>query len=112
MILKGDSLDPNNKMCDCLMFRKDGNILIAELKHRVQHMDAVFEKFTRSVAVSLRIASESGSKKNSVTLVLVSGPYRRPLEHDQILSRPIKHAGIRYRIKPGRCGAQTNNFLK
>ena len=112
MILKGDSLDPDNKMCDCLMFRKDGSILIAELKHRVQHVGAVFEKFHRSVATSLSIASESGSKKNSVTLVLVSSHYRRSLEHDRILAHLVKHAGIRYRIKIGHCGDLTSNFVK
>lgn len=111
LILKGEAVDPHNKMCDCMMFRRDGKIVLVELKHRVQHVPRILEKFKRSIVASLDIALNAGSKANCITLILVSSHYRNPIEHDRIRAARLRYGGVIYRIETGRCNGSISRFL-
>lgn len=110
LILKGEAVDPNHKMCDCLMFGSDGKIVLVELKHSVQHVREIFEKFEKSVAASIGIAAEVGSNASCVILVLVAKNYRNPIEHNRIAAKRIRHKSVTYRINTGSCGDSVRKF--
>ena len=112
LILKGEIVDPSSKMCDCLMFGRDGQIVLVELKHRVQHADKIIKKFEQSIIKSLSIASETDSKTKRMTLVLLSKSYPHPSEYITISTSRIRHAGVEHRIATGQCGDFLNNFIE
>ena len=111
LILKGEIVDPSNKMCDCLMFGRDDQIVLVELKHSVQHADKIVKKFEQSIIKSLSIASETDSKTKHVTLVLLSKRYAHPTEYITISTSRLRHAGVEYRIATGQCGDFLNDFI-
>ena len=110
LILKGEIVDPSNKMCDCLVFRSDGKIVLVELKNTIQHVRKIVEKFERSITASLNIAAETDSKVSCVVLVLLTNRYRRAAERDRIRSARLRRGKDVYEIKPGRCGDLMSKF--
>ena len=110
LILKGEIVDPSSKMCDCLVFRSDGKIVLVELKNTIQHVGKIVEKFESSITASLNIASETDSKVSCVVLVLLTNRYRRALERARIRSARLRRGKNVYEIMPGRCGDLMSKF--
>ena len=110
LILKGEIVDPSSKMCDCLVFRRDGKIVLVELKNTVQHARKIAEKFEKSIAASFDIASETDSKVNRVILVLLANRYRRAMERGRIRSTRLRRGKDMYVIQAGRCGDLMSKF--
>lgn len=111
MILKGEIVDPRNKMCDCLVFRSDGKIVLVELKSTVQHAQKIAEKFKKSITASLNIASEAGSRPNRVVLVLLAKRHGRTVESHWIKHQRLKHGNDTYPIHLGSCGDLMSKFV-
>lgn len=107
LILKGEIVDPRNRMCDCMVFGEDGKIVLVELKGTVQHVRRIFEKFKNSKTASLDIASEAGSEVSRIIPVLLAKRYRRPFEYATIEYENRKR---KCQIKIGKCGDRISKF--
>ena len=107
LILKGEIVDPHNKMCDCLVFGGDGEIVLVELKNTIQHANDILEKFRNSITASLNIVSEADLKASCVVLVLLAKKYRRPIEYNTIKRELIEG---KHPIRIGQCGDLVSKF--
>ena len=100
VILKGELLvsGPDRpKMCDCVIFRDDKKVVIAELRSRTSGWHSLPEKFTKTGEVFCSIIEPSKPSEFALHLVLISkkldSSTRRVLE-----GTTITIAGNRYRI--------------
>ena len=105
VVLKGETICQNRRICDCIIFTEGIIIGIVELKSRTAHSSEIEEKLTNGSEIALNIldkCSNNDMKFEFYHLVLAKKWHSS--EYKVITSRKIVVRGKRYHVIPKRCG--------
>ena len=111
IILKGESLCSDQKICDCFVLVEGDleSVALVELKSRSVHASEVEEKFENSLERAIEILNDCGvSVKDMRIYLIVLAKNWRTTEHKIIRRSKIKIRGIEEGIITGKC----NNSLR
>lgn len=104
IILKGEKICRNRKICDCIIVT--GNVIgIIELKSKVKHINAIFEKFVNGKDIVLDILKKYNKNQNDFKfhyILLHKGI--SPSEFKLLTNRRIIVRGRKHYIMPKKCG--------
>ena len=114
IVLKGERICENRKICDCIIFTRDNCIIIGivELKSKTIHSSEIVEKLTNGSEIALDIleqCSDNHMKFEFYHLVLCKRWH--PSEYRVITSRKITVKGKGYDIIPKRCGVPFSEVI-
>jgi hypothetical protein len=114
VVLKGERIHSDRKMCDCVIFAEKGRraiICVVELKSRFADAEEVVEKLGNGLKASLEILGECCKAPNpSLYPIVLAKGWRGP-EHRILRSRRVELMGKRHRIILGRCGASLSRII-
>jgi len=105
VVLKGERICQDRRICDCIIFTREIIIGIVELKSKTAHSSEIEEKLTNGSEIALNIlesCSNNGIKFEFYHLVLAKKWHSS--EYKVITSRKIVVRGKRYHVIPKRCG--------
>jgi len=107
IILKGECLCSNQKICDCFVFVEEvdlGIVALVELKSRSVHASEIEEKLENSLERAIEILDDCGVSVGDVRIYLiVLAKNWRSEEHRKIRRSSIKIRGIEEGIITGKC---------
>lgn len=108
VILKGEKICSNRKMCDCIIFTEKKNriiIGIVELRSKTIHANEIKEKLDNGSKVAMNILERCCSSKLEFDFyhVVLSKKWKTS-EYKVITNKNIDFKGKRYKILPKRCG--------
>ena len=108
IILKGERICKNRKICDCIIFIIKNCIIIGivELKSKTVHAREILKKLHNGSVTALRILKKCSNKeikKEFYHLVLCKG-WSSSSEYIKLTKEKIIIEGKRYNIIPKRCG--------
>ncbi len=115
IVLKGEIIYEDRKICDCIIFAGDNCIIIGivELKSKTIHSSEIREKLENGSEIALDILEKCSSNRVKFEFyhVVLSKGWRSA-EH-KIISRrnKIKVRGKRYDIIPKRCGVSFSMII-
>lgn len=114
VLLKGEIICTDRKICDCIIFTKDNLIIIGtiELKSKDIHASEIVEKLTNGSEIALDIINKCKvdyMKFEFYPLVLWKS-IRTP-EYKVITSKKIIVRGKKYNIIPQRCGCSFSTVI-
>jgi len=108
VVLKGERVCPDRKMCDCIVFvMMDDRMIIGivELKSRTAHAREVIEKLTNASKSALKILDECGDRLVGLEFYhLVLSKRWNSSEYRVITGHKVSVRGKKYHIIPKRCG--------
>ena len=115
IILKGEKICRNRKICDCIIFiERNGKIIvvIVELKSRNFDVDEVVEKLQNASQVALKILNScnSGNYKIDFFPIVLAKKWRN-IESRRLTDERIKFRNRNYLILPKSCGTPLNQVL-
>lgn len=117
VVLKGERVCRDRKMCDCIIFKARGYIIIgiAELKSKTAHSSEIVEKLTNGSEIALDILKEGVIKyKRSLMYQfchLVLCKKWHTSEYKVISREKITVKGKRYDIILKRCGVSFSEII-
>ena len=114
VVLKGDDICQDRKMCDCIIFITNGSatIAIVELKSKTAHTSEILDKLTNSSEIALDILEKYANRHMKPILLHIllhkglDGSERRKMERSRIRVKGEKHDIIR---KP--CGTSLYKII-
>lgn len=114
VVLKGEGICQDRKMCDCIVFVPNGSVIIGivELKGKTVHTSEVADKLTNSAEIALDIFEKYVDRRMKPRfrhLLLhrgLDGSERRKIER-----RRIKVGGKGYDIITKRCGVRFRDVI-
>lgn len=114
VILKGERICQDRRICDCIIFIRDDSIIIGivELKSKTAHSSEIEEKLTNGSLIALKILErccDNSVKFEFYHLVLSKSWYSS--EYMVIISRKIRVRGKKYEIIPKRCGVSFSKVI-
>jgi len=114
VVLKGDGICQDRKMCDCIVFVVNGSVIIGivELKGKTVHTSEVADKLTNSSEIALSILekyADWGTKPTIRHLLLHKGLDSSELR--KIERRRIGIRGKRYDIIAKPCGVSFSTVI-
>lgn len=114
VILKGERICTDRKICDCIIFTSDNYIIIGivELKSKTVYASEIIEKLANGIKTALDILEEGNDncmKFEFYPIVLYKSLH--PAEYKVITSRKIKVKGKRYNIIPKKCGISFSTVI-
>ncbi len=117
IILKGEKLFNNIKICDCLIFISHNDqilIPLVELKSKNINSSSIIEKFNNSITEAENIITKCNINNNSCKyyIILLVKSWRSSSEFRTITSQKIKFKGIHYNIIPKKCGSSFSDIPK
>ena len=105
VVLKGERICQDRKICDCIIFTEGTIIGIVELKSRTTHSHEIVEKLTNGSEIALNILDECSNNDMKFEFYhLVLAKKWHSSEYKVITSRKIVVRGKRYHVIPKRCG--------
>ncbi|MGC8932751.1 MAG: hypothetical protein ACP5KE_09110 [Candidatus Methanodesulfokora sp.] len=106
VILKGEKICRDKKMCDCIIFADRSPVLIGvvELKSRTADPDEVEEKLTNGSQMALDILERCCGRVDFRLYPIVLSKSWRPSEYILIAKKRIEIRGRKYRITLKSCG--------
>lgn len=114
VILKGEYLRVKHpqKMCDCLIFRSDMKIILAELKGKDIKPSAIHEKLFNGATEAIKIWSEVTKKTPALLFVVVAKSFKNNAPHVRIRRDRIKIQNVKYPIQIAKCGSSIDQIMK
>ena len=114
VVLKGERIYSDRKMCDCVIFaEKEGKAIVCavELKSKLADAEEVVEKLSNGLKASLEILGECSRVPNpSLYPIVLARSYRGP-EHKVLRHRKVELVGKRHRVILGRCGLPLSRII-
>ena len=104
VILKGEKIVPESKICDCIIFRNDKKIIIAELKSTSIRVNDVIEKFSNSGKKAREIAADLNNNDTRMYFVLLAKKYGSNSSTRLLKDVKVEVGSDLYPIIRGRCG--------
>jgi|Deesub1362B_J571_1020462.scaffolds.fasta_scaffold00956_7 hypothetical protein len=115
IILKGEKVCRNKKICDCIIFTEENNIHIigvVELKSKTVHANKVKEKLEEGSKIALDVLKECVKMPNSLDFYhIVLAKRWSTSEFRMITSLKIWINGKRYDIIPKKCGTSLAELI-
>lgn len=114
IILKGESLGVTHgqKMCDCVIFRADMKIVLAELKHKNIEPESIHEKLTNGAREALKIWSKISDKEPTLFFVVVAKSFADHTAYLRISRDRIIINNRRYAIRTAKCGCNVAEIVR
>lgn len=114
VILKGECIDFGNvqKMCDCIIFRDDLKIVLAELKGKNIEPRAIHEKLDNAAHAALKIWSEVSNKTPTLFFVVAAKSYADHMAYLRLSRDRITIGGRKYTIRMANCGCKMAEIIK
>ncbi len=113
VVLKGEKLCKDQRICDCIIFIEETAIGIVELKSKTAHSNEIKEKLTNGTLIALNIlknCNNNQSKFDFYHIVLCKA--WSSSEYRVITSEKIEISGKRYYIIPKRCGVSFSEIIR
>jgi hypothetical protein len=107
VVLKGEKFCIDRKICDCLIFTENADVLIAlvELKSKNANATEIEEKLTNGLKIASSLLEKCSIEHvNFDFYLIVLSKSWRPSEYRVIVSRKVWLRGKRYDIIPKTCG--------
>jgi len=107
VILNGDRLCQDRKMCDCIIFSESDDLIvgIVELKSRTVHANEVIDKLTNASEIAVGILESANRRRLSLQMYhLVLAKRWSTSEYEVVRHRRITVRGRRHYVIPKRCG--------
>jgi len=115
IILKGEKICRNRKICDCIIFiERNGKIIvvIVELKSRTVHVNEVVEKLQNASQVASQILNSCNSGNYKVDFFpIVLAKRWITIESKRLTDERIKFRNKNYLILPKSCGTPLHQIL-
>jgi len=115
IILKGERLCSNQKICDCFVFVEEvdlGIVALIELKSRSVHASEIEEKLENSLERAIEILNDcSVSVKDVRIYLIVLAKNWRTVEHRKIGRLTINIRGIKEGIITGKCDISLRDII-
>lgn len=114
IIMKGERICIDRKMCDCIIFKNNNIIIIGivELKSKNPHVNDIEEKLNNSSAKAIEIFEQYCERNIKFELChIVLAKRWKPPEYDLIKSKKIRIRGKRYDIIPKKCGDSFSTLI-
>lgn len=114
VVLKGERICQDRKMCDCIVFAHTQGMIISivELKGRTAHASEIVEKLTNGSLAALSILEKCSSHRLRFEFYhIVLCKSWSVSEYIVINSRKIKFRGKKYDILQKRCGVSLGRLL-
>lgn len=102
VIFKGELLPPQpgkQKMCDCVIFREDKKVVIAELKSKTSHGHSLLEKFENTCEKFRSMIVPLKPSDFDIYLVLVARKHTQST-YRMLLGSPVRVNGKKHWIVP------------
>lgn len=114
VVLKGEFICKDRKICDCIIFVQNRHVIIAiaELKSRVAHSVEILEKLRNGSEIALDIlehCSQAHVEFEFYHIVLAKS--WSTSEYRVITNRKIRVRGKKYSIIPKRCGCSLSDLI-
>jgi hypothetical protein len=112
LILKGEELLDDQKICDCIVITENIIIGIVELKSKSFHASEIVEKMYNTSIVALNILNQHKGclLKYKLCHMILAKSYGTS-EYRVLSTRKLTIAGRRYSILPKRCGVTFSNII-
>lgn len=114
IILKGERICKDRRICDCIIFIKDNGIIIGiiELKGKTIHVSEIIEKLSNGSEIALYILDKCND--NSIRFEfyhIVLSKKISTSEYKMITKRRIRIRGRSYNIIPKKCGVSFSTLI-
>ncbi|MGB9760082.1 MAG: hypothetical protein ACP5KW_09725 [Thermoproteota archaeon] len=113
VVLKGEKLCQNQKICDCIIFNEDYQVVgIIELKSKTAHHTEILEKLINGSKVVSKLLEECNTKNivfNFYYIVLCKK--WNTSEYKVITSKKVNFKGKSYNIIAKNCGTSLLDIL-
>jgi len=116
IVLKGELLCSDQKICDCFVFAKEvdlGIVALVELKSRSVHASEIEEKLENSLERAIEILDDCGVSVKDVRiyLIVLAKNWSSNTEHKRIRRSAIKIRGIKEGIITGKCDNSLRDII-
>jgi len=114
VVLKGERICKDRRICDCIIFTRDNCIIIGivELKSKTIHSSEIVEKLTNGSEIALNILEECSDKRIKFDFYhLVLCKRWHTSQYKVIISKKIIVRGKKYGIIPKRCGVSFSTVI-
>lgn len=113
-ILKGELINPDKKMCDCIIFTLENDFIIGlvELKSKTTHADEISKKLNNASKIALDILKDFDKSSFKIRFfpVLLSKGYK-DTELRSMRKEKINFRGKKYDIICKRCGTSFSEII-
>ena len=113
VILKGDNIHQDRRMCDCIVFMVDDSVIvgIVELKGKTVHASEIIDKLANSSEVALKIIEKYAANHIRPEFYhLVLSLSQRGIELKKI-KKGIRVRGRKHEITSRRCGTSFSDVI-
>ena len=114
IILKGEKMCIDRKICDCIIFISENYITvgIVELKSKTVHASEIVEKLTNGLKIALNILNECNGNciLNEFYLIVLHKSIHIS-EYQKIIRSRIELEGKKYNIIPKKCGTSFSALI-
>lgn len=107
VILKGEKVRKDGKMCDCVIFSGESSILVVvvELKGRTAHSSEIVKKLENGSRSALKILKTCGKGYTNATFYPIVLAKKWTSSEYRVISRTkLRVSGIAYNVIAKRCG--------
>ncbi|MDI6864382.1 MAG: hypothetical protein QMC88_01840 [Thermodesulfovibrio yellowstonii] len=115
VILKGEKICKDRKMCDCIIFIGENNTIIigiVELKNKTIHANDIIKKLTHGSEIALDILKKcSNNHMKFYFCHIVLGKRWDSSEHKVITNKKIIIRGKKYNILTMKCGVSISKAI-
>ena len=115
IILKGERLCSDQKICDCFVFIEEVGleiVALVELKSRSVHASEIEEKLENSLKWAIDILDDCGVGVSDVKIgLIVLAKNWRTVEHKKTRALVIKIRGMKEGIITGKCGDSIEKLI-
>ncbi|MCX5637423.1 MAG: hypothetical protein NTX52_06990 [Planctomycetota bacterium] len=114
VVLRGESICGDRKICDYLVFVADGNIVIGvvELKGKTVHASEAIEKLANGTEIALQMFDQCTNNRPKFQIYpLVLAKSWDTSQYEVLTSRTFTVRGVKCRILPKRCGVSFSEVI-
>ena len=111
VILKGENLVSQTKICDCIIFQNNKKITMVELKSSSLNVSSILEKLTNGGEKSLEIADKVGITEPPLCFILLAKKYSNYFAYDRLIHEKVEVRTKKYPILLGRCESLYTKFV-
>lgn len=105
IILKGEKLVTQGKICDCIIFRNDGTTVMAELKSSSLAVSSIVEQLTNGGKKAVEIAGKSGVSEHSLYFILMAKSFKNYSAKYRLNHQKVRIGEKRYPIRRSKCNS-------
>lgn len=111
VILKGEKLVSQGKICDCIIFQNDGTIVMVELKSHSLDVSSIVKQLTNGGNKAAKIAIEAGTNEFNLYFILMAKSFGNYSATSRLNFQTVKVGNKTYPIHRSECNKTMNDIL-